>query len=90
MAGEGVAVGSEVTDIRPGERMMAIVGGGAYAEYARVDRGMAVRIPGHLDYLGAAAVMESFVTTWEPAVHLGGTAKGKAELVHAAALLSTP
>ncbi|MDR6955107.1 NADPH2:quinone reductase [Ancylobacter sp. 3268] len=74
VAGEVVAVGSDVTDIRPGERVMGIV-----------DRAMAVRIPEHLDYLGAAAVMESFVTAWEAAVHLGGTACGTAVLVHAAA-----
>lgn len=85
VAGEVVAVGSDVTDIRPGERMMGIVGGGAYAEFARVDRGMAVPIPEDLDYVGAAAVMESFVTAWEAAVHLGGTASGSAVLIHAAA-----
>lgn len=85
VAGDVVAVGGDVTDIRPGERVMAIVGGGAYAEYARVDRSLAVRIPEDLDYLGAAAVMESFVTAWEAAVHLGGTARGTAVLIHAAA-----
>ncbi|MDR3435597.1 NAD(P)H-quinone oxidoreductase [Telmatospirillum sp.] len=85
LAGEVVAVGNSVTDIRPGERVMAIVGGGAYAEYARVDRGMAVRIPEHLGTVEAGAVMESFVTAWETVVHLGGTAAGDKILVHAAA-----
>ncbi|MEW6256761.1 MAG: NAD(P)H-quinone oxidoreductase [Pseudomonadota bacterium] len=85
VSGEVVEVGSEVTDIRPGERVMAIVGGGAYAEYARVDRGMAVRIPDDLGYVEAAAVMESFVTAWEAVVHLGGAGKGMAVLIHAAA-----
>lgn len=85
VAGEVVAVGHEVTDIEPGEPVMAIVGGGAYAEFARVDRGLAVRIPPALDFTGAAAVMESFVTAWEAAVHLGGTGAGTTVLVHAAA-----
>lgn len=85
VAGEVVAVGSDVDDIRPGERVMAIVGGGAYAEYARADRGMTVRIPENLHFLAAAAVMESFVTAWEAAVHLGGIGKGEAILIHAAA-----
>ncbi|MBB3773386.1 NADPH2:quinone reductase [Angulomicrobium tetraedrale] len=85
VAGEVVAVGADVTDIGPGERVMGIVGGGAYAEFARVDRAMAVRIPEDLDYVGAAAVMESFVTAWEAAVHLGETARGMAVLIHAAA-----
>lgn len=85
VAGEVVDVGAHVTDIRPGDRVMGIVGGGAYAEFARVDRGMAVPIPESLDYVGAAAVMESFVTAWEAAVHLGETASGSAVLIHAAA-----
>lgn len=85
LAGEVIAVGTDVTDIRPGERVMGIVGGGAYAEFARVDRSMAVPIPEDLDYVGAAAVMESFVTAWEAAVHLGETARGMAVLIHAAA-----
>jgi len=85
VAGEVVAVGRDVTDIGPGERVMGIVGGGAYAEFALVDRGMAVRIPETLDFVEAAAVMESFVTAWEAAVHLGETARGMAVLIHAAA-----
>lgn len=85
LAGEVVAVGSDVTDVQPGERVMAIVGGGAYAEYARVDRGMAVRIPDDLGYVEAAAVMESFVTAWEAVAHLGGARRGIAVLIHAAA-----
>ncbi len=85
VAGEVIAVGADVTDIRPGERVMGIVGGGAYAEFARVDRGMAVPVPEDLDYIGAAAVMESFVTAWEAAVHLGGMARGTSVLIHAAA-----
>ncbi|WP_371347234.1 NAD(P)H-quinone oxidoreductase [Ancylobacter sp. IITR112] len=85
VAGEVAAFGTDVTDIRPGERVMGIVGGGAYAEYARVDRAMAVRIPDNLDFAEAAAVMESFVTGWEAAVHLGETASGTAVLIHAAA-----
>lgn len=85
VAGEVVAVGRDVTDIGPGERVMGIVGGGAYAEFARVDRGMAVRIPETLDFVEAAAVMESFVTAWEAAVHLGETARGTSVLIHAAA-----
>ena len=85
VAGEVVAVGRDVTDIGPGERVMGIVGGGAYAEFARVDRGMAVPIPETLDFVEAAAVMESFVTAWEAAVHLGETARGTSLLIHAAA-----
>lgn len=85
VAGEVVAVGSAVSDLAPGARVMAIVGGGAYAEYARVDRGMAVEIPDGLDDIAAAATMESFATAVEAVHHLAGLRKGQTVLVHAAA-----
>jgi len=76
LSGSVVAVGSDVTDVEPGDHVMAIVGGGAYAEYARVDRGMAVAIPEGFGFVEAAAIMESFVTAWEALVHLGEIAPG--------------
>ncbi|KHK03107.1 NAD(P)H-quinone oxidoreductase [Desulfovibrio sp. TomC] len=85
LAGEIVAVGKEVTGFCPGERVMAIVGGGAYAEFARVDHGMAVHVPERLDDVAAGAVMESFVTAWEAVAHLGAVTQGSTVLVHAAA-----
>jgi NADPH2:quinone reductase len=85
LSGRVVAVGSDVTDVEPGDHVMAIVGGGAYAEYARVDRGMAVAIPEGFGFVEAAAIMESFVTAWEALVHLGEIAPGSSILIHAAA-----
>jgi NADPH:quinone reductase-like Zn-dependent oxidoreductase len=39
-----VDVGAAATGFRNGDRVMAIVGGGAHAEYARVDSRMAMAI----------------------------------------------
>lgn len=85
LSGEVIAIGDAVDDIQVGDRIMAIVGGGAYAEFARVDRAMAVKIPDELAFIDAAAVMESFVTAWEALVHLGELEADNAVLVHAAA-----
>ncbi|MCQ8240091.1 NAD(P)H-quinone oxidoreductase [Rhizosaccharibacter radicis] len=85
LAGDVVATGADVTNFAPGDRVMAIVGGGAYAEYARVDRSMAVRIPDDLSINDAAAIMESFVTAVEAIHHLAGLRKGRSVLIHAAA-----
>lgn len=85
LAGEVVEVGGQVTDIVPGDQVMAIVGGGAYAELARVDRGMAVKIPQTLSMVQAAGVMEAFVTAWEAVAHLAKVQAGQRVLVHAAA-----
>lgn len=85
IAGEVVASGSAVADFAIGDRVMGIVGGGAYAEYARLDSGTAAIIPDGMSFIEAAAVMESFITGWEALAHLGQVAKGETVLVHAAA-----
>lgn len=85
LAGEVVEVGEAVTEFRRGDRVMAITGGGAYAEVARVDQALAVRMPDHLGFIEAAAVMESFVTAYEVVGHLAGLGAGQTVLVHAAA-----
>jgi NADPH2:quinone reductase len=85
LAGEVVEVGSEVADVRIGDRVMAIVGGGAYAQFARVDRAMAVKTPEGLSPIQAAGVMEAFVTAWEAVAHLGEVQPGQRVLIHAAA-----
>ncbi|MHA4735308.1 MULTISPECIES: zinc-binding dehydrogenase [Ensifer] len=85
VAGEVTAVGNEVTGFAVGDRVMGIVGGGAYAQYARLDSGMAAAIPTGMSFIEAAAVMESFVTGWEALAHLGQIAKSEIVLIHAAA-----
>lgn len=85
LAGEVVAVGNEVTDVAVGERVMAIVGGGAYAQYARVDRSMAVKLPESVPYVEAGGVMEAFVTAVEAVYNLARLGAGQSVLIHAAA-----
>jgi NADPH2:quinone reductase len=85
LSGEVVAVGGDVSDFAFGDKVMAIVGGGAYAEYARVDQHMAVPVPDSLPLVQAAAIMESFVTAWEAVAHLAAIQPGETVLVHAAA-----
>lgn len=85
IAGEVIAIGNNVRGYAVGDRVMGIVGGGAYAEIARIDHGMAARIPDGLSFVDAAAIMESFVTAHEAVSHLARLAHGQSILVHAAA-----
>ncbi|MBY4948354.1 NAD(P)H-quinone oxidoreductase [Cupriavidus respiraculi] len=85
IAGEVVGIGAEVQGFAIGDRVMGIVGGGGYAELARIDHRMAMRIPDELDDVRAGAVPEVFVTAWEALGHLGRLASGDTVLVHAAA-----
>ena len=85
IAGEVVAAGPEADGNKTGDRVMAVVGGGAYAEYARVDSRMCMPIPERLSYVQAAAIPEVFITAQEAMIHLGGLKLGDWVLIHAAA-----
>jgi putative PIG3 family NAD(P)H quinone oxidoreductase len=85
IAGEVIAMGEHVRGFRIGDRVMGIVGGGAYAERSRIDHRMAMPIPSALDYVQAATIPEVFVTAHEAAFHLGRLQRGERILVHAAA-----
>ena len=76
IAGEVIETGSEVVGYRVGDRVMGVVGGGAYAERARIDYRMAMPIPASLDYIHAAAIPEVFVTAHEALLHLAGLQRG--------------
>jgi putative PIG3 family NAD(P)H quinone oxidoreductase len=85
IAGDVIAVGSEVKGFAMGDRVMGIVGGGAYAEKSRIDYRMAMPIPEGLDYIQAAAITEVFVTAHEALIHLGKLQPGESVLIHAGA-----
>ncbi|PYE18391.1 putative PIG3 family NAD(P)H quinone oxidoreductase [Paraburkholderia silvatlantica] len=85
IAGEVIGIGPEVEGYRVGDRVMGIVGGGAYATLARIDYRMAIPVPAGLDYVQAAAIPEVFVTAHEALIHLAGLQQGETALIHAAA-----
>jgi putative PIG3 family NAD(P)H quinone oxidoreductase len=85
LAGEVIAMGSAVEGFALGDRVMGIVGGGGYAEQARIDYRMVMPIPASLDYVQAAGIPEAFVTAHEAAFHLGRLEAGESILIHAAA-----
>jgi tumor protein p53-inducible protein 3 len=72
-------------DWRPGDRVMAVVTGGGYAELAMVPAGMAMRIPERLSFEQAAALPEAFLTAYLNMFTLGHLQAGEAVLVHAGA-----
>lgn len=85
IAGEVIAVADNVDGFAVGNRVMGIVGGGAYAETARLPAAMAMRIPDTIDFATAAAIPEAFVTAHEALFHLGRLGKGESVLLHGAA-----
>jgi putative PIG3 family NAD(P)H quinone oxidoreductase len=83
VAGEVVRLGDGSTLRAVGDRVMAIVGGGGYAELVRVPERETVRIPSRMSFEEAAGVPEAFVTAWDALVLQGRAAAGEVVLVHA-------
>jgi len=81
-AGEVVAVAPDVTAWRPGDRAMALLPGGGYAEEVVVDAGSVMPVPERLGLVEAAGMPEVFLTVYLNVFDLGALRDGGAALVH--------
>src|SRR5271157_2976752 len=81
-AGEVLEVGSEVRGWRQGERAMALLSGGGYAEQVVVPAVCAMRVPDGFSWEEAAATPEAFLTVFLNVFELGALAPGGVVLVH--------
>lgn len=81
-AGEVIGVGAEVSGWAVGDRAMALLPGGGYAEQISVHHGSAMRVPERLSWAEAGATPEVFLTAYLNIFELGGAPDGGAVLVH--------
>jgi NADPH:quinone reductase-like Zn-dependent oxidoreductase len=65
LAGEVASVGRQVTRFVPGDRVMAVVGGGGQATRAVVDESHALPVPRSLDWAEAGGFPEVFTTAYD-------------------------
>jgi putative PIG3 family NAD(P)H quinone oxidoreductase len=84
-AGEVVACGAGVSNVALGDRVCALLPGGGYAEYAVADAGTVAVLPGGLDMVQGAGLMEAAVTVWSNVFWVGGLTEGDTLLVHGGA-----
>lgn len=82
-AGVVESVGPGVTRWRPGDRVMGLVGGGAWAEQLVTHALEAIPIPADLSFEQAAAVPEAFITAFDALTLQGGMRAGNTVLIHA-------
>ena len=85
LAGEVQALGPGVTRFHEGDRVMALVGGGAQAELAVMHELEAMPVPGPLDWPAAGGLLEVFVTSHDAIFSQAGLRSGEHLLVHGAA-----
>jgi NADPH2:quinone reductase len=81
IAGEIVALGSGVKRWKIGDRVMALVVGGGYAEYCLAQASHVLPV-GTLPIIEAAAIPETFLTVWHNVFERGALKAGETLLVH--------
>ena len=84
-AGTVEAVGADVTEVAPGDRVAYAMSRGSYAEFAVVPSSQLVQIPAHVDFTVAAAAMLQGMTAHYLTHSTYPLKSGDTCLVHAAA-----
>jgi putative PIG3 family NAD(P)H quinone oxidoreductase len=82
LSGTILAIGDDVTGWHAGDRVCALVPGGAYAERAAVDARLLMPVPSNVDVVDAAGIPEAAATVWANAVMAAGLTAEKSLLVH--------
>jgi tumor protein p53-inducible protein 3 len=81
-AGEVLEVGADAHGWRRGERVMALLPGGGYAEEVTIDAGSAMHIPEAMSYEEAGALPEVFLTAFLTIFDLARAKAGESVLIH--------
>lgn len=85
----GLEVAGEVVQAcgrwQVGQRVMAVVTGGGYAEYCCIPAAEAIAVPDTVSDIQAAAIPEAFLTAWLNLINLGALQPSESVFIHAGA-----
>jgi len=82
VAGVISMLGPGVTGWTVGDRVISLVGGGGYAEYAVAYASHLMRIPESMSFVEAACVCESYITAFLNVFMIGGLQDGNTAILH--------
>ena len=76
--------GPQAKRFKVGDKVMALVGGGSYAQYARSNWKLCMPVPPNLSDEEAGAVPEAMITAHQMLMHLGQMKAGERVFIHGA------
>jgi len=82
IAGEVVALGTEVDGLALGDNVCALTNGGGYAQFCRAPMGQVLPWPHGFDAVRAAALPETYFTVWANLFQMGALHAGQSVLIH--------
>ena len=84
-AGVVLETGSNVQNVKAGDRIMGVTRFGAYATHLNIDHRYVIPLPDDWDYTSGAAYLVQGLTAYYGLVHLGNLQQDVAVLIHSAA-----
>jgi NADPH:quinone reductase len=81
--GEVAALGAGVTNLRVGQRVFGLAGGGAQAEYIVVPAVLSLPVPDNLSDVESGAIPEAYITAHDALYAQGSLQPGERVLIHA-------
>ena len=85
VAGEVVAINTDKSKFKIGDKVCALVSGGGYSSYCIAPIEQTLPIPKGLSYIEAAAIPETFFTVWANVFDRGKLTKNDTILIHGGA-----
>ena len=82
IAGSVIETGANVTNLKTGDKVCALVTGGGYAEYCLASASLCLSVPEGFDFIQAAALPETFFTVWSNVFDRAQLQAGETLLVH--------
>jgi putative PIG3 family NAD(P)H quinone oxidoreductase len=82
IAGTVAGLGDGVSEWRVGDRVCALVSGGGYASLCVAPAVQCLPMPASVDFIGAAAIPETFFTVWTNVFDRGRLRAGETALFH--------
>lgn len=82
-AGVVESVGTGVTEVKEGDRVFGLIGGGSYCERVVVHARTLISIPSNMSFVDAAAIPEAFITAYDAMVLQCELTSGETMLVSA-------
>src|ERR1700709_2306097 len=82
VAGEVAALGAGASRHKLGDKVMALVAGGGYAQYCIAQDPQAMTVPPGLSMLEAGALPETLMTVWHNVFERGGLKRDETLLIH--------
>ena len=82
VSGIVIEVGSNVNRHKVGDHVMALLGGGGYAEYAIAHQNLTLKMPKNISFIEAASIPETYFTVWNNVFRIGKLKKNENILIH--------